>query len=214
MTAPAIQKETLLAHLDGTKYFFIHHLANSDLGQLLSPLTFAPFKHPTYGRFKSVLGFTYWLQCGKSKDHDYLRETYGTHAIRVGTKAKSEHGRFISSKETLREMVYAALLKIDEYTKNNQDLTVTIKHQMAGNILPYIHVRSIRNTDMGSLYGKTKLARVRKLPEYNRLGEIYSAIGKIYKTTTGRSYSPENIMAILETDGAFNQLSNPELVIG
>jgi hypothetical protein len=207
------KRETILAHLDGRKYFFIHHMANTDLGQLLSPLTFAPFTHPIYGNFKSVIGFSYWLQCGKNEKVDFLRKSYGTDALRVGTKAKNDHGRFISSTETLREMTYAALLKIEDYQNNNSSLTVTIKHEMAGNNLPYVHVKNIRNNDSGGLYGKTTIARVRKLPEYNRLGEIYSAIGKLFRTSVGRSYTPEQIMQQLDKEGLFNRIANPDTVL-
>jgi hypothetical protein len=110
-------------------------------------------------------------------------------------------------------MTYAALLKIEDYQNNNSSLTVTIKHEMAGNNLPYVHVKSIRNNDSGGLYGKTTIARVRKLPEYNRLGEIYSAIGKLFRTSVGRSYTPEQIMQQLDKEGLFNRIANPDTVL-
>lgn len=197
-------KETIKASYDGVKFFFVHHMAKTELGQLLSPLTFAPFNHPVHGRFASMLGYSYWLQCGKKSPADELRQVHGTYAIRVGNKVKAEHGIFLSHRTSLREMTYATLLKIQDHYTNNPELKVTIKHEMAGNSLPYIHVRNIRNSDKGDIYGKTSLARVRVLPAYNRLGNIYKQIGEIFKTDAGRALSPEEVLGILNQRGAFD----------
>lgn len=210
MTNRINEKETVLAKHDGFKYFFIHHKAKTDLGQLLSPLTYAPFKHPIYGRFDSVIGFSYWLQCGKAPKADALRQVHGTHAIKVGAKIKAEHGTFLSNREALREITYASLLKIQDHVNSNPDLTVSIKQEMASNGLPYLHVRNIRNSDKNSIYGKTDLARVRVLSVYNRLSEIYKIIGTLFRTEFGRSQSPAMIMQMLDNRDIFTRAAAGE----
>lgn len=212
MTKLNSDKETILAKHDGVKFFFIHHLAKTDLGQLLSPLTYAPFNHPVYGRFDSMLGYSYWIQCGKKPHADELRKAHGTYAIKVGNKVKMEHGIFLSNREALREMTFATLLKIHDHYINNPDLRVTIKHEMAGNPLPYIHVRNIRNSDKDSIYGKTDLARVRTLPAYNRLSGIYKVMGDLFRTDAGRELPPEAIMAILDSRDVFSKAASAEEV--
>ena len=134
----------------------------------------------------------------------------------VNNTAQTENNAVAEQKqntEAANTTSKGSFISYEEYQNNNSNLTVTIKHEMAGNNLPYVHVKSIRNNGSGGLYGKTNLARVRKLPEYNRLGEIYSAIGKLFRTSIGRSYTPEQIMQQLDKEGLFNRMTNPDTVL-
>lgn len=204
------QQETILSKLDGEKYTFVHPKAKSDLGQLLSPLAYAPFVHPLHGRFDSVLGYYYWISCGKANEADALRSVSGSYAITVGRGIRKQHGIFVPTRQQLREMTYATILKIEEYCKNNNEDTVTIKHLIAGNNKPYVHVRNIRSKDTGSIYGRSQLTRVLVMSEYKDLSKIYQLLGNIYKTDKGRQLDPSSVLEQVAKLGGFELTSGSE----
>lgn len=206
-------KDTLLANLDGNKYTFIHHRASSELGQLLSPITFAPFNHPQHGRFNCVLGYIYWLRCGKPVDSK-LRQVSNSQAIALGKRAINTSGIFVHEQTILQETIYATLLKIEEHCIANNDRTVTIKHELAGNSLPYIHVTSIRKSnDDAEITSSSKHYRVRILPEYTKLNSIYQELGKIYKTATGRDTPAIDVLNLLKAKNLFEVDMGPLEVV-
>lgn len=117
---------SLKAEQDGITHCNIYSKGATPLGRLLSNFARTPFVHPTYGRFKSMEGFWYWLKTGRQ--HNDLKELYGYHA--------KERGKTYSTvpmpELEFREEVCIALgLKIEQTPK--------LPQLLAESDLPLVH---------------------------------------------------------------------------
>lgn len=75
--------------VDGFDHINIYSKGQTELGRLLS--NFADMEIATIdGKFASIEGYWYWLQCLRHPDHNVLREMSGYEAKKTGRELRSQ----------------------------------------------------------------------------------------------------------------------------
>lgn len=115
--------------IDGVDHINVYSKGKTSLGRWLSHFTFAPFEHPTFGKFFSVEGFWYWRLAEESIARDRLRTLSGYSAKKYGRGLVRVEDS--DSAEFRRDIVDAEIAKLDaheEWREKFLESTIPLIH--------------------------------------------------------------------------------------
>lgn len=130
---------------DGINHINIYSKGRTNLGMLLSPFTFTPFKVDSYGDFNSLEGYYHWVSTGMQ--HDQFRFVYGLEAKRLGKAfpkvpndkfveiiSSGIHNRLLCNPEILKLLIETELPLTHYYVLTNNYISYPAKHQYLADI--------------------------------------------------------------------------------